>query len=94
MHHKIAIRVDASNIIGSGHVYRCLVLAEELKRQKAEPVFICQKFESDLINFINAFDEPYIGASTYLNNGNFGKLYITKTIKKLLKKFIMMISIF
>lgn len=32
----------------------------------------------DLINFINAFDEPYKGASTYLNNGNFGKLYLKK----------------
>jgi len=30
----------------------------------------------DLINFINAFDEPYKGASTYLNNHNFGKLYL------------------
>jgi methionyl-tRNA formyltransferase len=30
----------------------------------------------DLINFINAFEEPYKGASTYLNNGNFGKLYL------------------
>ncbi len=30
----------------------------------------------DLYNFINAFDEPYEGASTYLNNGNFGKLKI------------------
>ena len=30
----------------------------------------------DLINFINAFDEPYIGASTYLNRGNFGRLFI------------------
>ena len=30
----------------------------------------------DLINFINAFDEPYKGASAYLNNGNFGKLYL------------------
>lgn len=30
----------------------------------------------DLFNFINAFDEPYIGASTFLNNGNFGKLNI------------------
>ena len=28
----------------------------------------------DLFNFINAFDEPYSGASTFLNNGNFGKL--------------------
>ena len=25
----------------------------------------------DLINFINAFEYPYKGASTYLNNGNF-----------------------
>ena len=32
----------------------------------------------DLKNFINAFDEPYKGASTYLNNGNFGKLYLKK----------------
>ena len=32
----------------------------------------------ELFNFINAFDEPYKGASTFLNNGNFGKLYIKK----------------
>lgn len=32
----------------------------------------------DLINFINAFDDPYKGASTYLNRGNFGKLFIKK----------------
>jgi methionyl-tRNA formyltransferase len=30
----------------------------------------------DLINFINAFDEPFIGASTFLNRGNFGKLHL------------------
>ncbi len=32
----------------------------------------------DLINFINAFDDPHKGASSYLNNGNFGKLYLKK----------------
>ena len=32
----------------------------------------------DLFNFINAFDDPYKGASTYLNNGKLGKLYIKK----------------
>ena len=32
----------------------------------------------DLFNFINAFDEPYKGASTFINNGNFGKLYLKK----------------
>ncbi|MAV82145.1 MAG: hypothetical protein CMI90_01615 [Pelagibacteraceae bacterium] len=30
----------------------------------------------DLINFINAFEEPYKGASSYLNNGSYGKLYL------------------
>ena len=30
----------------------------------------------DLYNFINAFDDPYSGASTYLNNGKFGKLFL------------------
>lgn len=30
----------------------------------------------DLINFINAFDEPYVGASTYINNGKFGRVFI------------------
>lgn len=31
-----------------------------------------------LSSFINAFDEPYKGASTYLDNGDFGKLYLKK----------------
>ncbi len=32
----------------------------------------------DLVNFINAFDDPYSGASTYLDNGNYGKLFLKK----------------
>ncbi len=32
----------------------------------------------DLFNFINAFDDPFKGASTFLNNGNFGRLFIKK----------------
>ena len=31
-----------------------------------------------LINFINAFDDPYIGAATYLNRGDYGKLHLKK----------------
>jgi len=30
----------------------------------------------DLYNFICAFDDPYKGASTFLNNGNFGRVYL------------------
>jgi len=32
----------------------------------------------DLINFINAFETPHKGASTFLNNKKYGKLYIKK----------------
>ncbi len=32
----------------------------------------------DLYNFINAFDDPYPGASTFLDRGNFGKLHLKK----------------
>ena len=39
--------------------------------------FIDWNLESyDLANFINSFDEPYNGASTFLNRGNFGTLFI------------------
>ena len=31
---------------------------------------------NELYNFINAFDEPYLGSTTYLNRGKFGKLHI------------------
>ncbi len=32
----------------------------------------------ELFNFINAFDDPYDGASTFLNNKKFGKLHLKK----------------
>jgi methionyl-tRNA formyltransferase len=30
----------------------------------------------DLANFINSFDDPYEGASTFINRKNFGKLFV------------------
>lgn len=39
--------------------------------------FIDWNFNSyDLYNFINAFDEPFAGASTFLNRPGFGRLFI------------------
>lgn len=38
----IAIRVDASNEIGTGHVMRCLTLADGLSQQGAQVSFICR----------------------------------------------------
>lgn len=40
---RVFIRVDASDEIGTGHVFRCLALAEQL-RPYAQVVFICRAF--------------------------------------------------
>ena len=49
---NIAIRVDASIYIGSGHVMRCLVLAEALAKQGHQLTFFCRPQQGDLIDFI------------------------------------------
>jgi len=50
----VAIRADASIQIGSGHVMRCLTLANKLKQTGAEIVFICRDFSGNLIEFIQS----------------------------------------
>lgn len=48
----ILIRVDSSVDIGSGHVMRCLTLANELNIHGANLVFICQEKEGNNISLI------------------------------------------
>src|SRR5690606_32725265 len=50
--HKIVFRCDASIQIGSGHVMRCLTLADELSRQGAESFFICRQHDGSLIEIL------------------------------------------
>lgn len=49
---KVVIRADASLQIGTGHVMRCLTLAEALKQKGAEVSFICREHSGNLISFI------------------------------------------
>jgi UDP-2,4-diacetamido-2,4,6-trideoxy-beta-L-altropyranose hydrolase len=49
---KVVIRVDASLHIGTGHVMRCLTLAEALKGKSVQVEFICREHEGNLIGFI------------------------------------------
>lgn len=47
------IRVDASIQIGTGHVMRCLTLAEALRDKNIQVEFICRKHEGNLISLIH-----------------------------------------
>ena len=52
---NVAIRTDASRKIGSGHVMRCLTLADALSELGSKVVFICKDHDSNLIHKITNF---------------------------------------
>ena len=62
----IIIRADASIHIGSGHVMRCLVLAEALQEKAHNVSFVCRSQQGDMINFIQerGFDVFSLGEIT------------------------------
>ncbi|MAG69658.1 MAG: UDP-2,4-diacetamido-2,4,6-trideoxy-beta-L-altropyranose hydrolase [Acidobacteria bacterium] len=49
---KFIIRVDASINIGTGHVMRCLTLADELRQKVPDINFICREESGNLISYI------------------------------------------
>ncbi len=49
---KIIIRADSSPFIGTGHVVRCLTLAEYLRNEGADVSFVCRDHENNLIAWI------------------------------------------
>ena len=48
---KVAFRVDSSFDIGSGHVMRCLTLAEELYKQGVNINFICRQHSGKIYEY-------------------------------------------
>lgn len=51
---KVLIRVDASTEIGTGHVMRCLTIAEALRDQKSKVTFMMETLQGNLIEFVQA----------------------------------------
>lgn len=49
---KVAIRADASNQIGSGHVMRCATLAGLLRERGAEVTFVCRELDGNYCDWI------------------------------------------
>ena len=51
----IFFRVDSGNVLGFGHLNRCLILADEFRRKGFEIHFICKNlkgnFIKDVINY-------------------------------------------
>lgn len=46
---RVLIRADASRVIGTGHIARCLTLAVALRQQGAEVVFVCRLLPGHLL---------------------------------------------
>ena len=51
---RVIFRVDASGKIGTGHVKRCLTLADALREQGAECHFACREHEAHLMEHIRS----------------------------------------
>jgi UDP-2,4-diacetamido-2,4,6-trideoxy-beta-L-altropyranose hydrolase len=67
---KVAFRADASVSIGSGHIMRCLTLADQLRGQGAAVVFLCADLPGSLLDVVRA--RSYVCAqlsSSVVNSG-------------------------
>ena len=51
---RVVFRVDASLQMGTGHMMRCLALAQVLKENGENVKFICRKHEGSLIDKIRS----------------------------------------
>lgn len=51
---KVVFRTDASIKIGTGHVMRCLTLADALAKKGAQCIFICREHSGNLIEHIRS----------------------------------------
>lgn len=51
---RVVIRTDASLTIGTGHVVRCLALADGLRSRGADVLFVCREHPGDLIALIKS----------------------------------------
>ncbi|MDO7361451.1 MULTISPECIES: UDP-2,4-diacetamido-2,4,6-trideoxy-beta-L-altropyranose hydrolase [Acinetobacter] len=68
---KFCFRADASLHIGSGHVVRCLTIADALVKQGHESYFICRQHQGNLIAFVRQRGYTvYVLSEPALNNSD------------------------
>jgi len=77
---KVVIRADASLQMGTGHIMRCLTLAEALKKESAEIEFICREHEGNLIERIELQDFKVhvlpLSQNTAIDDGLYGSKWL------------------
>lgn len=66
MNKNLIIRTDLSVKIGTGHVMRCLTLADELRERGAEVFFVCREFDGILSGYIE--EKGYIVHHLHVSN--------------------------
>ena len=71
---KIYFRCDSSSDIGSGHVIRCLTLANFLKKKGLFTTFICKETEGNLFDVILKHNHNLVVLSNS-NKKNIWELY-------------------
>lgn len=66
---SIVFRADASLLIGTGHVMRCLTLADALKAEGVECHFICREHPGNLLAYIKGKGYSAYALSVMLEEG-------------------------
>lgn len=56
---RVLVRTDASVDIGSGHLMRCLTLAERLREDGAEVSFICRDLPGAMFDMLQSHNFPF-----------------------------------
>ena len=62
------IRADASKLIGTGHIYRCLSMASSLKKQAIDVRFVCRTLDGHLCALIESQGFRVVRLPADLNN--------------------------
>ena len=67
---RVLIRADASPAIGSGHVARCLTLAQVLRQQGAEVAFACRRLPGNRLAALQAEGFPTFALPEFYTDEN------------------------